>query len=261
MDDDDEDLASLLNKGGDDEDEDQDDESGGESGQEEDDEEESGGVRSDGEDEEGEDEEDPKETDRVLKKGRASDTIRTLRSERQTAEANRLRAEEENTALKNRLAAIENLKLQEQQQTQEQYLATLSPEERRSEELRLAIRQNQFQMKKMEFDLQDTTDRNGYKAKAALNDVYERYEPDVEKTLLTLREQGMWAPREEILANVIGKIVLKNKGKGTTTTVAKKNLKKNKTSVSSGQSDISRGKSSGNNTREARAKRLGSATF
>jgi hypothetical protein len=213
-------------------------------------------------DEEGQDEgseDEDEKGSRVLTRGEKR--FQSLSKRAREAESERLRLQTEKSDLQRRLEQIQNQANGSKQADYQAYLATLAPEERAIEEARNATRMNQYQIQQLEFRLQDNGDRSAYQAKALANDIYSRFESQVEDKLATLqRQQGIWAPREEILKNIIGEMVLKNKLKPANKVKAKQNVKKNTVKSGSSRSDMSsnRGQKNGSTDRN---RRLGEATF
>lgn len=208
-----------------------------------------------------EDGEDPDEDTRTVptKKARAQARIRQLNTIAR-------KAREEAAAARAELAAH----TQQRQQTTGQrsaaeeaaYRASLPPEDLIRYDVNNVLRTQNQQMQLLQFNMQDTADKQAYTAQAATNPVYEKYAAKVERKLLELRKQGMNVPRSAILQNIIGEAVLSGKGKTVSRVKAKENEKKQKTKATSGRSDTSRTSPRGaNNEREARKRRLENVTF
>jgi hypothetical protein len=222
---------------------------------------ESGGVQSDedGQEDDGEEEvlEEPK--------SRPDKRIQKLANARKEEAARRLQLEQQNAALQSQLQQITQQSRSNTAAEREVYLASLSPEERRQAMLEDSLVAQQHNMRMLEFNIQDSADRSSYEAHASVNPVYKKLQGRVEAKLTELRsKQGIWAPRIEILKNVIGELVLANKLKPVNKAQAKKNVIKQKTKpASGGRSDavVSGNRSGGSKEVQARQKRLDSYKF
>lgn len=220
--DDDEDELDLNGIGFDEEDPDEDEEPE----DEEEDEDDTPDADEDEEDEDGEIERKPT---------RGSRQFGELRKARREAEAAKLALQQENERLK--AEAIQRNNYQAQQ-TQQQFLESLDPQERPLAELRIAQNQHAQQMQQVQFQMADTADRTAFEAKALANPLYAKFGAEVQKRLDDLRNnQRINVPREEILKHIVGELVLKSKGKAVSKETAKKNLKAQKTPVGSKRSD------------------------
>lgn len=67
----------------------------------------------------------------------------------------------------------------------------------------------QAQIQGLGFQTQDGTDRASYEAKASVNPLYEKYKPEVEKRLQSMRSNGVNSTREAILTYLIGEDAMK----------------------------------------------------
>lgn len=249
----------------DDEDLNEGDEPDDEEGESEEDAEE-GDDEADGEgQDEGSEDEDGEEEDAEPRRveSRGSNRFRTLSTKRREAEARAQKAETEREALRRQIEALTNTTSTQQQADRKAYLDSLTPEARAAYMAMEAVEQNKAQLARMQFDMQDNVDKNGFETKFSVRDDIAKFIPKVEalhKKVMT--EMGVWAPREEILKNLIGDMVLKNKLKSTSYKQAKKSVKKNKVKVASGgRSDVSNDRSGRRNPSADRMKRLGGATF
>jgi len=81
------------------------------------------------------------------------------------------------------------------------------------ERLARAERRHQHEMLMTRLAAADAADRASFTAKAASNPVFKKYETDVEQILRAERQAGRDFPRETILAFVLGKKVMENRGK------------------------------------------------
>jgi len=131
--------------------------------------------------------------------------------EKELAEVRR-RAEEAETKAAQLAAQQQRAEAQRQQVLQaerEQRRAAMTPEERLSDELGEIRAQINFQRDMDTFHRNDAADKAQYDARASVNPIYKRHQTEVEKQLRTARANGWNIPREEILANVIGKEALR----------------------------------------------------
>ena len=214
---------------------------------------------------EGSEEEDGEEADeepgRVETRG--SNRFRTLSAKRREAEARAQKAENEREELRRRIDALTNTNTAQQQADRQAYLDSLTPEARAAHLAMEAVQNNNAQIAKMKFELQDNTDRSGFETKFSVRDDLAKFIPKVEalhKKVMT--EMGVWAPREEILKNLIGDMVLKSKLKPTSYKQAKKSVKKNKVKVASGgRSDVNSDRGGSKSPAAQRSKRLSEARF
>jgi hypothetical protein len=86
--------------------------------------------------------------------------------------------------------------------------AAMLPEERLADELGELRAQINYQRQMDQFYRGDAEDRAQYSAKASVNKTYKRYATEVETKLKQSRANGWNIPREEILANIVGKAAL-----------------------------------------------------
>jgi hypothetical protein len=84
----------------------------------------------------------------------------------------------------------------------------MMPEERLADELGELRAQINYQRQMDQFYRGDAEDRAQYSAKASVNKTYKRYATEVETKLKQSRANGWNIPREEILANIVGKAAL-----------------------------------------------------
>lgn len=213
FDDDEEEELDLADTELDDEDPDDDD------GESDDDEDE---PEDDGESEDDEDE------PQVKAKGkRENDRIRRLTEARREKER-------ENIELKKQLdqaraGQTQPTNPQNNLAARQAWLNSLPAADRSQAELRIAMQDHAQMMQVQQFNMADSADKAQYDAKAISNSTYARYAARVEQKLASLRnEQGITAPREEVLKHIIGEAVLKIKGKATSKKDAKASVTKNK---------------------------------
>jgi hypothetical protein len=145
----------------------------------------------------------------------------------------------------------------------EEYLASLSSDERRLFLIEEGIQQQQHQIAIQEFKYKDEADKAEYNAKAVKNPIFAKYADKVEAALHDIRtNMRMNAPRERILYNIIGELVVKQKMKPVSKKAANTRMQKNKAKPSgSGRSDVQGTKRGAKTDREARMERLENAKF
>jgi hypothetical protein len=88
------------------------------------------------------------------------------------------------------------------------YLDTLTPEERVDYKLAKAERRDQIARGQMAFQTADTADRLEFNSKLATSPMHSKFASEVEATLADIRSKGQNAPRETVLAYIIGQKVL-----------------------------------------------------
>ena len=133
--------------------------------------------------------------------------------ERIRAQQEALRAEREEKA---RLAVeLERVRQQQQAYSQQQleaqqraYLESLDPMERQQVLMEQRFQEMQRQQQILQAQLQEQTDRAQFQAKAATNPMVGKYLDRVEAELQKLRAVGQNAPRETLLAYLIGQDML-----------------------------------------------------
>jgi hypothetical protein len=99
---------------------------------------------------------------------------------------------------------------QETPEARAQRHALMTPEERMREDLQTATGIYQRDMRVMQFQMQDTSDKTAFEAKAAVDKRYAKWKPDVERELQTLRQQGQNVDREKLMYYLIGKNAVEN---------------------------------------------------
>jgi hypothetical protein len=125
--------------------------------------------------------------------------------------AQRKRADEAE-ARANQLAAErqreEAQRVQALQRDAEQRRATMTPDERLTEEMQEIRAQFNYQRQYDQFQRADDADRAEYNARASVDKTWKRHQAEVERVLKQQRDRGWNVPRAEILANIVGKEVL-----------------------------------------------------
>lgn len=211
----------------------------------------------DEEPEEGDDEEESDGDEPAPKSSRAQERIRKLAKARRESEAKNLELQQE----LDRLRSTNNQPKQQQNDPQaiQAWLNSLKPEERPLAQLQLQMQQHQQAMQVTQFNMQDTADKSAFDAKAVNNPIYRKYATKVEQKLQELRsQQGLNAPREEVLKHMVGELVLNSKKKAVTKDKADKSVKKHTVKpTGKGKSDINTGSRKGKTPRE----RLEGVTF
>lgn len=204
----------------------------------------------DTDEEESDDDDGEEEDEPAPKSSRSQDRIRALAKQRRDLEAQNLAQKQE----------LDKLRAQTNQPRQngendpqaiQAWLNTLKPEERQIAELRIQMKHHSQSMQIAQFNMQDNSDRNAYDARAANNPVYRKYAAQVEQKLLELRNnQGLNAPREEILKHIIGERVLRIKGKPVTKGKAGKSVDKHTVKSNAKKSDVGTGSRKGKTPKE-----------
>jgi hypothetical protein len=97
---------------------------------------------------------------------------------------------------------------QETPEQREQRLALLDPVERMRVEMQESQQLSQRQMAAMSFQLQDTSDKATYDAKALVDPLYSKWASKVESELAALRAKGQNVGREQMLKYLIGDAAL-----------------------------------------------------
>jgi len=148
---------------------------------------------------------------RPARGSRENDRIRTLTEE--------VRRRDEQLAATNRrldeLTQRVSVQPQGSQETQEQRatrLALMSPEDRIREEVRESSVRHERDMRTMAFQLQDTSDRASFSAKATVDPLYRKWETKVEEELASLRAKGQNVGREQLFYYMIGKAAIDARG-------------------------------------------------
>jgi hypothetical protein len=100
--------------------------------------------------------------------------------------------------------------VQETPEARAQRHALMTPEERMREDLQNATATHQRDMRVMQFQMQDNSDKTAFEAKAAVDKRYAKWKPDVERELLALRQQGQNVDREKLMYYLIGKNAVEN---------------------------------------------------
>lgn len=147
----------------------------------------------------------------------ARETIRELRARAQNAE--RLAEERER-----RLREVDGSYTREEQAAaqarERELLAAMTPEEKAQYYTDKRLERIEQGQRQTQLALRDSTDQNVFSAKAVTDARYRNYAPKVEAKLAEMRQRGAWAPREVILATLIGQEVLA-KGSGAAKVLGK----------------------------------------
>lgn len=93
-------------------------------------------------------------------------------------------------------------------------LATLTPEERLTETLNYDRQQHRQEMQLLASQVTDGNDRAAFDARCTPGSIHAKWKNRVETELTTLRQQGMTAPRDKILAYLLGQAMLDRQGSG-----------------------------------------------
>lgn len=221
-----------------------------------------GGSEEEAEDEElGEEEEDTSEDDtddsenEPARRTRSSERIRKLNARRRESEARTIALQQELDRLRAQSNASQH---QNDAQARAAYLASLPADQRVQAELQMSMQAHQRSMQIHQFQMADTADKAAFDAKAINDPLYRKYGPAVEKKLKELRDnQGITAPREEVLKHILGEAMLKRKGTPVSKKTAKQTVKNQQTKNGSNKSNLNGGKRNGSTARE----RLEGVTF
>ncbi len=147
----------------------------------------------------------PENSVQAVKSSRAQERIRAqqeaLRVERE--EKTRLAAELEQ--MRQQQATLTR---QQQEAQQKAYLDSLDPVERQNVLMEQRFQEMQRQQQMIQMQLQEQADRAQFQAKAATNPMVGKYADRVEAELQKLRAAGQNAPRETLLAYLIGQDML-----------------------------------------------------
>ena len=200
--------------------------------------------------EEDDSENNEKEVDVKAKSSRGNERIRKLANARREAER-------ENIELKRQLDAARaqtNTQVAPQNNlaARQAWLNSLPAEQRSQAEFRIAMADHAQQMQLQQFKIADTSDKAQFDARAVNSPVHARYAARVEQKLQELRtQQGITAPREDVLKHIVGEAVLKMKNKGTSKKDAKASVVKNKVKPNATKkNDISGGVRAGKTVRD-----------
>jgi hypothetical protein len=172
---------------------------------------------------------------------------------RQRALANELREARQREADLNRRL---DLLIQGQQPRQPQgetpearanRLALMSPEERITAELNDAKQGFAREMLQTRLQLQESSDKAAYQAKATVDPLYKKWEPKVEAELTELRKQGQNVDREKLMYYLIGKSAVEGRqaAKPGQRAEAQRRVSSQRTRPSNSGSDVSANRRSG----------------
>jgi hypothetical protein len=145
----------------------------------------------------------------VAPRSRGEQRIQRLANEAREAKEKAERAERRLQELESRNQFGQN---QQTEQQERERLALMTPEERAEYRISRHEQTTQARIAQSEFRTADLVDRASFDAKAALNKVYSRYAPEVEKRLQELRREGQNIPREQLLRWIIGNKALESAG-------------------------------------------------
>ncbi len=163
-------------------------------------------VSDEGDEPDDEDDPDSSETDRRpdRRQGRRDPRIAALTADNQRE---RKRSEDLERRL-NELTTRVNQGSTTARETPEQRAARLSlmsPEDRLREEFRESNEAHNGNMRAMAFQLQDSSDRASFEAKAARDKFYAKWADRVEEEVVKQRANGVTVPREAVLYYLVGK--------------------------------------------------------
>lgn len=188
---------------------------------------------------------------------RANDRIRALAKRAKDAEAQALKIRQEADELRAKTISVDPGDVRRRQE----FLDSLSDDDRRSFLLEEQMNGLKYQLSMNEFRTQDATDKATYEAQAATNPLLQRFASKVEAKLQEMRaQQRLNAPRIEVLKYLVGEAVLKSKGKAVSKKDATNRVKKQSTKPTKATSDVNSGRR-GKDERSERNKRLDSYRF
>jgi hypothetical protein len=190
---------------------------------------------------------------------RENNRLRTLSARAKEAEAQALKYKQE--AEQYRAQQLAQQANGNDQIRRQEFLSSLSEEDRRIYLLQEQIQTTQAQIQYNSFQMQDRADKAEYEAKAAgdssTSSLYKRFGPKVEAMLVEMRtKHNLNAPREKVLAAVIGEYILNQKSKPVSKKEAANRMKKQKAKPTTSRSDVSSSDRRKGNDREERMKRL-----
>ncbi len=175
------------------------------------------------------------------KSSKGNRAIGKLRAERREAQERAERIEREAQELKQRLAALENTRVNAdtaaQQAAENERLQYMSDSERTAYLLDKQQRYFNSQIQNIQFQLADNNDRSAFDSLCRKNPAIERLHSEVERTLQSERAAGRYgANRETIAKFLLGDMVFKRANKAP----AKKPAKKNQSQrpVQGGRGDV-----------------------
>jgi hypothetical protein len=93
-------------------------------------------------------------------------------------------------------------------------LSLLTPEERIAETLAEDRRLYRQEMQTLQMQVAEGSDRAAFEARCTPGSIYAKWKDRVEQELVTMRQQGFNAPREKVLAYMLGKAMLDRQGSG-----------------------------------------------
>jgi hypothetical protein len=121
--------------------------------------------------------------------------------------ANEKRQREDMARRLDAILAQQRQPVQETPEARAQRHALMTPEERMREDLQNASVTHQTEMRLLRFQMQDNSDKTAFEAKAAVDPLYSKWKPEVERELLALRQQGQNVDREKLMDYLIGKSI------------------------------------------------------
>ena len=137
--------------------------------------------------------------------GRANGAVRAARERAQAAEARVAELASQQQALQRQLAELQSTRSQAEEQER---LALMSPEERAEYRIQKMQQQMERQSGMLQMQLQETSDRIAFEAKAAANKLYAQHSTEVERIVQTEKAQGRYVSREIALKYLLGEKLL-----------------------------------------------------
>jgi hypothetical protein len=141
---------------------------------------------------------------------------------------------------------------------EQEYLASLSTDQRVDYMLQRANQTHQQQLAQMQIAMADTNDKNEYTARCSTDKRAARYKDEVERTLQQLRQQGMNPRRETIFYYLVGQKVANGKPSAAQAQGATERRRRQETQGGSPRSDAGQPRSRAGRTLE---ERLDGVTF
>lgn len=148
------------------------------------------------------------QVEQPAKRGRANDTIRSLRRENQDYRRRLEDLERQSRQQPQRQQQIDPVEQARREEAERQRVALMTPEERFEYRMDQMQRQNQQFLQGVQMNLAEQTDKANFEAKSSVDPLYKKYAPLVEQRLSELRAQGQNVPREVLMKFMIGERAL-----------------------------------------------------
>ncbi|MDE2343055.1 MAG: hypothetical protein KGL63_06630 [Betaproteobacteria bacterium] len=168
-------------------------------------------------------------------KSRAQARIERQQAELKSAREAAEEASRRSAELERQMQELQAAQARAREQEQMQYM---SPEEKAAFETKLQLGQMQRQFQQLQFETQDAADRSAFSAKAVTNPMYSKYADQVEAELGKMRARGQTAPREAVLAYLVGQEVIR---KGPSAAARQRNAGAQRVANAQGKSPAGKG--------------------